>query len=143
LEELTIQDGLLFLNYRNLSPWQTKFLIPGTGAYPNLYLVLAQSGCARQHPPSTCPTTFHIWKTRGCQCSFRLLMMGSVLPKTCWASYKYGIIKFWYIVVSCLIFFFMNYNRNLIFLLEFKLRKLTSFLRDSVLLAEMDQVFCT
>jgi len=23
-------------------------------------------------------TTFHVWKTRGCQCSFRLLMMGGV-----------------------------------------------------------------
>jgi len=29
-------------------------------------------------------TTFHVWKTRGCQCSFRLLMMGGVLPETCW-----------------------------------------------------------
>jgi len=48
-------------------------------------------GC---YPPATCPTTFHIWKTRGCQCSFRLLMMGGVLPKTCWASYTYGIINF-------------------------------------------------
>ena len=33
-------------------------------------------------------------KTRGCQCSFRLLMMGGVSPETCWASYKYGIINF-------------------------------------------------
>ena len=39
-------------------------------------------------------TTFHVWKTRGCQCSFRLLMMGGMLPETCWASHKYGIIKF-------------------------------------------------
>jgi hypothetical protein len=38
---------------------------------------------------------------------------------------------------------FNDYNRNLIFLLEFKLRKLTSILRESVLLAEVDQVFCT
>jgi hypothetical protein len=52
-----------------------------------------QAQCAWQCPPATCPTSFHIWKTRGCQCSFRLLMMGGVLPKTCWASYKYGIIK--------------------------------------------------
>jgi hypothetical protein len=41
------------------------------------------------------PSTFHVWKTRGCQCSFRFLMMGGVSPGTCWASYKYGIIKFW------------------------------------------------
>jgi len=29
-----------------------------------------------------------VWKTRGCQCSFGLLMMGGVSPETCWASYK-------------------------------------------------------
>jgi hypothetical protein len=49
---------------------------------------------------STRLTPFHIWKTRRCQCSFRLLMMGSV-SETCWASYKYGIIKVWYTVASC------------------------------------------
>ena len=66
-----------------------------------------QAQCAWQRPPSTRPTTFRVWKIRGCQCSFRLLMMGGVSPETCWASYKYGIIKFWYIVTSCW-FFFMN-----------------------------------
>jgi hypothetical protein len=40
-------------------------------------------------------STNYTSKTRGCQCSFRLLMMGGVLPETCWASYKYGIIKMW------------------------------------------------
>jgi len=44
--------------------------------------------CAWQRPPTTRPTTFHVWKTRGCQCSFRLLMMGGVSPETCWASHK-------------------------------------------------------
>jgi len=39
-------------------------------------------------------TTFHIWKTRGCQCSFRLLMMGGVSPETRWASCKYRIVNF-------------------------------------------------
>jgi hypothetical protein len=43
--------------------------------------------------PTTPPTAFHIWKIRGCQCRFRLLMMGGVSPETCWASYKYVIIK--------------------------------------------------
>jgi hypothetical protein len=62
-----------------------------------------------QCPPTTHPTTFHIWKTGGCQCSFRLLMTGGVSPETCWASYKYGIIKFWYIVVSCWIFLYELY----------------------------------
>ena len=58
-------------------------------------------------PPSTLPTTFHVWK--GCQCSFRLLMMGGVSPETCWASYKYVIIKCWYIVASCW-FFYMSFT---------------------------------
>ena len=49
---------------------------------------------------ATRPTTFHVWKTRGCQCSFWLLMMGGVSPETCWALYKYGIIK---ILIHCCI----------------------------------------
>jgi hypothetical protein len=60
--------------------------------------------CGGHSPPNTHPTTFHVWKTRGCQCSFRLLMMGGVSPETCWASYKYWMIKFQYIVASCWIF---------------------------------------
>ena len=52
------------------------------------------------------PTTFHVWKPRGYQCSFRLLMMGGVSPETCWASYKYGITKFWFIVAFCCIFLY-------------------------------------
>jgi hypothetical protein len=31
-------------------------------------------------------------------------MMGGVYPETCWAAYKYEIIKFWYIVAACWIF---------------------------------------
>jgi hypothetical protein len=57
-------------------------------------------------PPTTRPTTLHVCKTTGCQCSFKLLMMGGVSPESCWASYKYGIIKFWYIVASCWIFLY-------------------------------------
>ena len=64
---------------------------------------------AWQHPPTTRPTTFHVCKTRGCQCSFRLPMMGGVLPETCWASYKYGIIKLWYILHP-VGFFFMDFT---------------------------------
>jgi hypothetical protein len=66
---------------------------------------LSGTYCAWQHSPTTRPTTFHVWKTGSCKCSFRLLMMGGVSPETCWASYKYRIIKFWYIVASCWIFF--------------------------------------
>jgi len=62
-----------------------------------------------RHPATTRPTTFHVWKTRGCQCSFGLLMMGGVSPETRWASYRYGIIKFWYIVASCWIFLYELY----------------------------------
>jgi hypothetical protein len=63
----------------------------------------------RQRPASTRQTTFHVYKTRGCYCSFRLLMMGGVSPETCWASYKYGIINFWYTVASCWIYLFELY----------------------------------
>jgi len=69
-----------------------------------------QAHCAWQRPPSTRPTTSHLWKTRGYQCSFRLLMMGGVSPETCWASYKYGIITFWYIVAFCWIFLYELYR---------------------------------
>jgi len=65
--------------------------------------------CAWQRPPTTRPTTFHVWKTRGYQCSFRLLMMGGLSPETFWTSYKYGIIKSWYIVASCWIFLYELY----------------------------------
>jgi len=68
-----------------------------------------QAQCAWQSPPATRPTIFNAWKTRGCQCSFRLLMMGGVSPESCWASYKYGIIKCWYIVASCCIFIYEFY----------------------------------
>jgi len=41
-------------------------------------------------------------------------MMGGVAPETCWASYKYGIIKFWYIVASCWTFLYELYYGALI-----------------------------
>ena len=41
-----------------------------------------------QRPATTRPTTLHVCKTRGCWCSFRLLMTGGVSPEACWASYK-------------------------------------------------------
>jgi hypothetical protein len=67
---------------------------------------LSGTYCAWQGPPTKRLTTFHVWKTRGCQCSFRLLIKGGVSSETCWASYKYGIITFWYIVASCWIFLY-------------------------------------
>ena len=53
-------------------------------------------------------TTLHVCKTRGCQCSFMLVMMGGVSPETRWVSCKYEI-KFWYTVASCWIFY-VNYT---------------------------------
>jgi hypothetical protein len=41
-----------------------------------------------QRPTTARPTTLHVCKTRGCFCSFRLLMLGGVSPETCWASFK-------------------------------------------------------
>jgi hypothetical protein len=60
--------------------------------------------CTWQRPPTTRPNNLPHMKTRGCQCSFRLLMMDGVSPETCWASYKYWIIKFWYFLhlVGCM-----------------------------------------
>jgi hypothetical protein len=81
---------------------------------------LSGTVCAWQHPPTTRPTTSHVWKTRGYQCSFRLLMIGGVSPETCWASYKYGTIKFWYIVPSCWIFLYeLNFDDLLLRTISF------------------------
>jgi hypothetical protein len=74
------------------------------GCWTCSWWMLSGTYCAWQHPPATRPTTFYVWKTRGCQFSFRLLMMGGVSPETYWASYKYGIITFWYIVAFFFIF---------------------------------------
>jgi len=49
---------------------------------------LSGSVATWQRPTAARPTTFHVCKTRGCLCSFRLLMMGVVSPETCWASFK-------------------------------------------------------
>ena len=106
---------LLFHIYMKLNMFQTTHR-PSSGAYNctgSLWFFISGrhtvAHCAWQRPPATRPTTFHKWKTRGCQCSFRLLMIGSVSPETRWASYKYAIIKFWYIVASCWIFLYKLY----------------------------------
>ena len=53
-----------------------------------------------QRPTTARPTTFHVWKPRGCLCTFRLLKMGGVSPETCWASFKIRNNK---IVIHCCI----------------------------------------
>ena len=46
------------------------------GCWTCSWWTLSGTVCAWQPPPN-----FHVWKTRGCQCSFRLLMMGGVWPR--------------------------------------------------------------
>ena len=59
------------------------------------------------------PLVFHTWKVVWA-CSWWTLsgtvcLMGGMSSETCWASYKCGIIKFWYIVASCWIFLYKFY----------------------------------
>jgi len=58
---------------------------PKTAQTPSGFAYV-ESNATWQRPTTACPTTFHVCKTRGCLCSFRLLMVGGVSPKTCWAS---------------------------------------------------------
>jgi len=80
-----------------------------------------QAHCAWQRPPTARPTTFHVWKTRGCQCSFRLLMMGGVSSETCCASYKYGIIKNFDIFLHLVGFFFMKWEKVFLWNSQFEI----------------------
>jgi hypothetical protein len=68
---------------------------------------LSGTVCAWQRPPNTHTKNLPRRKARGCQCSFRLLMIGGVSPEKCWASYKYEIIKF-DTLLHLVGFFFMN-----------------------------------
>ena len=65
----------------------------------------AASGFAYVEGYRTCPTTFHVWKTRGCLCSFRLLMMGGVSLEACWASFKIRNNKNFYTLLHLVGFF--------------------------------------
>ena len=84
-----------------------------------------QAQSAWQRPPIARPTTFPVWKTRGCQCSFRLLMMGGVSPETFWASYIYIYIYiciYIYVYIYIYIYIYIWNNKILIhfcILLEF------------------------
>jgi len=53
-----------------------------------------------QRPTTVRPTVFHVCKTRGCLCSFKLLMMSGVSPEICWASFKIRINR---ILIHCCI----------------------------------------
>jgi hypothetical protein len=106
-------SGFLYVEGCWTCSWRTINNLPRTITVPdNVHQLHVQQpstydNCAWQRPPATRPTAFHVWKTRGCQCSFRLLMMGCVSPETCWALYKYGIIKFDKLL-HLVGFFFMN-----------------------------------
>jgi hypothetical protein len=55
-----------------------------------------------QRPTSTRPATIYgIMQNQWFLEQFRLLIMCVVSPETCWASFKYGLIQFWYTVASC------------------------------------------
>jgi hypothetical protein len=100
--------------------WSSTCFGRHTAHHQELKIALAASGFAHVEGCWTCKcwtlsastrsTTFHVCKTKGCQCSFRFLMMGGVSPETCWASYKYEI-KFWYTVASYWIFY-VNWTRT-------------------------------
>jgi hypothetical protein len=88
---------------------ETKTALTASGfSYVEGCWTLSGAYCVWQRPTTTRLTTFYVWKTRGCQCSFSLLMMGGVSPETCWASYKYEIIKF-YALLHLVGFFLYEY----------------------------------
>jgi len=60
--------------------------------------------------PSQRPVTTNVCKTRGCNSSFELLMMGGVSSETCWAIKKLWNNKFYYTVASCWFFKWILYN---------------------------------
>jgi len=88
--------------YYSIFIWSSTYFGRHTAHHQEPKTALAH--CAWQLPLTTRPTTFHVWKTRGCQCSFRLLMMGGVSAEICWVSYKYGIIKI--LIHYCILFDF-------------------------------------
>ena len=65
--------------------WSSTCFGQHTAHHQESKTALAASGFSYVEGYWTCS-----W-TRGCQCSFRLLIMGGVSPETCWDSYKYGI----------------------------------------------------
>jgi len=53
--------------------------------------------------------TKNVCKTRGCNYSFELLMMGGVSPETCWSIKKHWNNKFYYTLASCYFFLWELY----------------------------------
>jgi hypothetical protein len=99
-QDATMYQNLLFHVYMNLNMFRATHR-PSSGAQnctSSLWFCmherLLEAEVAGHMQQPQCPTTFHVCKSRGCWCSFELLMMGGVSLETCWASYKYGIINF-------------------------------------------------
>jgi len=61
-------------------------------------------GCWPLRWPSQRPATKNVCKTRACNSSFELLMMGGVSSETCWAFKKHLTNKCYYTVASCWFF---------------------------------------
>jgi len=79
--------------------------------YQNVRSYGAGAYATRQRPTTARPTTFHVCKTRGCVCSFRLLMMGGVSPETCWVSLKIRNNK---MLIHCCILLGFHYKKCVI-----------------------------
>jgi hypothetical protein len=69
--------------------------------YISFWLLVA---AVMAQPSEREPATKSLYKTRGCNYSFELLMMGGVSPETCWAIKKHWNNKFYYTVASCWFF---------------------------------------
>jgi hypothetical protein len=60
--------------------------------------------------PSQRPATTNVCNTRGCNCSFELLMISGVSPETYWAINKHGNNKFYYTVATCWFFLWETFR---------------------------------
>jgi hypothetical protein len=78
--------------------------MPNFLPFPKLWLLDAVSVQQPQRP-----TTFYVYKSRGCLCSFERLMMGGVSSETCWALYKQEIRNF-DTLLQFVGYFCMNYT---------------------------------
>ena len=116
-QDATVYQNLLFHVYVKLNTFPATHR-PSSGAsnctsslwfclHGRLWMLrLLDAVSVQQHHR---PTTFHVCKTRGSQCSLKLLMMGGVSPETCRTSYKHGIINF-DTLLDLVGYFYMNYT---------------------------------
>jgi hypothetical protein len=92
-QDATVYQNLLFHVYMKLNMFRaTQRLSSGAQNCTSSLWVCISEGCWTR-PAIPTSNNLCVCKTRGCLCSFELLMMGVVLSETCWASYKHGIIN--------------------------------------------------